>query len=53
MKIVNNNLPKEGVVIGYVHFAPGKPEEVEEVFGRDLIERKGFKEVTTKKDKEV
>ncbi len=48
MEVVRDNLPTEGVIIGGVHFKPGKVETVDAELGAALTERKGFTEVSTK-----
>lgn len=45
MKVVNDKLPTEGVIIGGTKFCPGKEQEVSAELGKALVERKGFKEV--------
>lgn len=53
MKIVNDTLPTEGVVINGIHFLPGKVTSVDDELGKALIARKGFKraaEPTTKEE---
>lgn len=45
MKVVREDLPTEGVIIGGTKFLPGKEQEVSAELGKALVERKGFKEV--------
>lgn len=46
MKVVNDILPTEGVVINGIHFLPGKVTSVDDELGTALIARKGFKRAT-------
>lgn len=53
MKVVRNDLPTEGVIIGGTKFCPGVEQEVSAELGKALVKNKGFKEVGGKaKNKE-
>lgn len=51
MKVVNKDLPTEGVKIGGIRFMPNEGQDVSDKLGEQLVERKGFKLV--KKNMEV
>ncbi len=48
MKIVRDDLPTEGVTIAGIRFLPGRPAEVSDEIGKELIKRKGFREAGKK-----